>query len=131
MKLSRQTWNLCAKIKQLDQLISHVGSQMGFLEAHPELVFCLLKGSPMQFSKQPQEGRKQRIELLDSAELPVTALLDQQAGPYRRSQVAVGDLLDAAVLFALSLFEPIPLLAHTVVDEFGIYSNMIAPAGRL
>ena len=85
----------------------------------------------MQFSKQPQEGRKQRIELLDSAELPVTALLDQQAGPYRRSQVAVDDLLDAAVLFALSLFEPIPLLAHTVVDEFGIYSNMIAPAGRL
>ena len=131
MKLSRQTWNLCTKIKQLDQFIRHGGSAMGFLEAHPELVFCLLKGSPMQFSKQTQEGRRQRIELLDSAGLPVTALLDQQAGRYRRSQVAVDDILDAAVLFALSLFEPIPLLAHTVVDEFGIYSNMMIPAGRL
>lgn len=131
VKLSRQTWNLCAKIKQLDQFIRHGGSAMEFLEAHPELVFCLLKGSPMLFSKHTQEGRKQRIELLDSAGLPITALLDQQAGRYRRSQVAVDDILDAAVLFALSLFEPTPLLAHTVFDEFGISSNMMIPAGRL
>jgi len=85
----------------------------------------------MLFSKHTQEGRKQRIELLDSAGLPITALLDQQARRYRRSQVAVDDILDAAVLFALSLFEPTPLLAHTVFDEFGISSNMMIPAGRL
>ena len=85
----------------------------------------------MQFSKQTQEGRKQRIELLDSVGLRITALLDQQARHYRRSQVAIDDILDAAVLFALSLFEPIPLLAHRGVDEFGIYSNMMVPADRL
>jgi predicted RNase H-like nuclease len=131
VKLSKQTWNLCSKIKQLDQFIRGGGSKLDFYEAHPELVFCILNGSPLTFRKQSVQGQQQRIKLLSRAGLPVMLLLEEVSRRYRRSQVAIDDILDAMVLFVLSRFDPVPLLDQTIVDEYGIPANMMVPATRL
>ena len=61
----------------------------------------------------------------------MTRLLEEVSGRYRRSQVAIDDILDAMVLFVLGQFDPVPLLDQTVIDEYGISANMMIPANPL
>jgi len=131
VKLSKQTWNLCNKMKQLDEFIRDGKSKIGFYEAHPELVFCILNGSPLLLKKHSLLGQQQRINLLKRAGLPVTGLLEAITSRYRRSEVAIDDILDAMVLFVLDRFGPVPLLDQTLTDEYGIGTNMMIPAGPL
>ena len=131
VKLSKQSWNLCNKIKQLDQFIRGGDSKLDFYEAHPELVFCILNGSPLQFKKQSLQGQRQRIDLLTRAGLPAIGLLEVASRRYRRSQVAIDDILDAMVLFVLDQFEPRALLDQAITDEYGICTNMMVPTAQL
>ena len=64
-KLSRQTWNLLPKIREVDSHI-WVGRQQRIFEAHPEISFMCLAGADRGLSskKKKSEGKRERRDLI-------------------------------------------------------------------
>ncbi len=98
--LSRQTWHIVGKIRELDQLLTtDTMLRTRLREAHPELcAWGLAGGVPMRHNKRKPAGQAERRALL--AHLDPTCLphLDALAGAHPRRSVAVDDILDAAIL---------------------------------
>jgi len=61
--LSKQTFNLIPKIRELDALMTPE-RQRTVVEAHPELGFARLRGEPCLASKRTVEGREERRALI-------------------------------------------------------------------
>ena len=60
--LSRQTWNIMSKIREVDDSIRRSQRLRKILkEAHPELLFRGLAGGPMSHNKQTREGFTERM----------------------------------------------------------------------
>jgi len=90
--LSRQTFNLIPKIRDLDRHVTPA-MQSWIGEAHPELCFALLIGTPCAASKKTSEGRAERLAAI-VATYPDAAdrIADSHPG------AAVDDVLDAYAL---------------------------------
>lgn len=93
--LSIQTFNICKKIREIDDLITPALQEQLF-EAHPELGFTTLSGSPMQYAKRKQAGRAERIAALTKVLPQAQDWLAKM--PFRRNQVAADDAIDALIL---------------------------------
>lgn len=93
-RLSRQTYNLLPRIRQLDELLQHQPDlRPRVWEVHPELAFCRWNGGvPMAASKKTEEGARQRGALVE-AWLPGAARAIRAS--LRRCLVADDDILDA------------------------------------
>lgn len=65
--LSKQTWNLVPKIRELDEWMTP-RRQRRVREVHPELVFATLNGGPVDSRKKDEAGRRERLALLGFAE---------------------------------------------------------------
>ena len=61
--LSKQSWNLIPKIKELD-LILRSKRKTKIYESHPELSFQEMKGAYLEFKKKDKEGVKERSKIL-------------------------------------------------------------------
>jgi len=99
--MSRQAFGILPKIREVDRLLTPALQQRVY-EAHPELAFRSLTGSPMQHNKKTPAGRAERLQALASLlAVPLQTLqhtVTQLHKPFRRTQVAPDDLLDAYVL---------------------------------
>lgn len=94
--LSKQTWYLLPKIRELDQMHSS-----SILEAHPELAYTQQNaGIPISDSKKTAEGRKKRLQLLEIAGQAFTSAYHAGLKKYTRREAAQDDLLDALILCA-------------------------------
>ncbi len=90
--LSRQSWAIAPKIKQVDDAITP-GSQHWAFEVHPEVCFWALnQHRPMAHSKRTAKGADERLGLL----APVFPNIEYHAA-HRPPHVGLDDLLDAAV----------------------------------
>ncbi|NPA48976.1 MAG: DUF429 domain-containing protein [Thermodesulfobacteria bacterium] len=89
IKISRQSFNLLPKMKELREILRKRSSTPLF-ETHPELVFLILAGEPLP-SKHTPEGFEKRFELLQGLGLfrDLTRHLRDLPRLYRK------DLLDA------------------------------------
>ena len=85
--LSRQSWALVPKIREIDAL----RDDPRLAEVHPEVSFRVLSGSPLAFSKKTWGGHVERRNLLTSAGIHLPDDL-VSANP-----VPPDDVLDAAV----------------------------------
>ena len=96
--LSKQTWNICAKIREVDRIMQTCDKARESLhEAHPELCFYgLNRGQPMQHSKRRRAGFDERLALLARHLPDVRRFLDQMLDCHPRSRLAPDDVLDAA-----------------------------------
>jgi predicted RNase H-like nuclease len=77
-KLSKQSWALIPKIRELDDLLaSSELARASIRETHPEVCFRGLMGGPMPYSKRTREGFLERRDLLKlvepAAELMIAA----------------------------------------------------------
>ena len=91
--ISRQTYHLLPRIRQLDAL-----SDPRIRESHPELVFSKLAGTPVGPSKKTAEGRTSRLRLLNTV-LPESSNLYQKVvEQLPRSSVGFDDIIDALAL---------------------------------
>lgn len=98
--LSRQSWHLLPKIRQIDERISPA-DQGRVTETHPELAFARLAGGPLPTPKRHPEGRAVRASLLGRAGWVL---------PQRVPGAAADDLADAAALAlatSLGLLQPL------------------------
>ncbi len=98
-KISKQTWAIVPKIKEVDTLLQeHRKARNIIREVHPEICFWALAGQrPMTTSKKKPKGFCERITVLKSvrlsAEEEVRKIMDQ----FKRKDVARDDILDALV----------------------------------
>jgi len=63
MGLSKQSWFLFKKIKEIDSFLE-IRNRPSVFESHPELVFQVMKGEAIKTKKNTQEGLKERIDIL-------------------------------------------------------------------
>ena len=92
-KISRQTFGILSKVREVDQLISP-GIQNWVYEVHPELCFCALNGGKaMKFGKLSARGRSERLHLLSKPFPQMQTHVDQ----LEKKLAGPDDLLDAAV----------------------------------
>ena len=112
-KLSKQSWNICAKIQQVDQyLIEHRDSRGKLLESHPELAFQRLAGRELEHGKKTRSGLQERLQILGLHNAALPSLFSNVLATTRRADVARDDILDAMALMLSALnceqlpFEP-------------------------
>ena len=99
-KLSKQTWNISDKIRQVDKLLqNNISLRKKLRECHPEVCFWALNNkNAMRFNKKRKAGREERMHVL-ARYFPIAhQLLEFAAGNYSRKQVAVDDIVDALAL---------------------------------
>lgn len=97
--LSRQSWALVPKIRDVDNLLREFPDLRGVLrECHPEVGLCTLnRGQAMVANKKQARGREERLEVLRRYFPAADALLGKAAANHLRRQVALDDVIDAMV----------------------------------
>lgn len=98
--LSKQTWNIMPKIREVDRLLQNdENSRSIFLESHPEMCFMALNdATPMSFYKKSNEGINERLTLLKSHCKISKKSLKEHLIRLKRNKVSLDDILDAFVL---------------------------------
>ena len=98
--LSKQTWNITKKIKEVDILLqTNAKTRDVFIESHPELCFTVLaNGTPMQYYKKTEIGIKERLTLLNSYWVYEETPLNEGLKKFNRTEIVVDDILDAWIL---------------------------------
>lgn len=95
--LSKQTWFLLPKIREVDRLLQEGAAWRPVLhEGHPELSFATWRGGlPMSLSKKTVAGREERARCVASH---WPTLLDEARAALPRAGWSDDDLLDACAL---------------------------------
>ncbi len=96
--MSLQTFYLLPKIREMDERIEPQ-DQKWLKEAHPELSFRS-RSERVLHSKKSPSGRTQRTDLLKDVESPFD--IRRWESGFLRREVAVDDLLDAAILLEVA-----------------------------
>ena len=114
--LSQQSWNIVPKIREIDALLLSTPSLQGVLrECHPELCFWALNvNNAMRYNKKTEEGRHERLAVLENYLAPCHQLFEQASSQYLRRQLARDDIIDA--------------MACAVTAKFGYNNYRTVPA---
>ncbi len=98
--LSKQAWNICSKIREVDDLLQNDQTARDvFIESGPELSYCLLNNNqPLKHYKKTKEGFEERFSILKSNCLSMTTPLDSRLTNYKRKQLCIDDIMDAWIL---------------------------------
>ncbi|MBT3832010.1 MAG: DUF429 domain-containing protein [Gammaproteobacteria bacterium] len=127
-KLSRQTWNICSKIREVDQILcSDASLQDRVYESHPELAFYLLSAEGPRHSKKTRDGIAERLNILATYYEPVHEYYDLALQKYPRKLVARDDVLDAMILMVLGGVDQTVLEDSGGKDEQGLKIRMTLP----
>ena len=113
-KISKQTWNITSKIRQIDELLQ-TNSRIHKIirECHPEVCFWALNNkNAMRFNKKEKAGREERTHVLSQYLPTAHQLLEHAIDNYSRHQVAVDDIIDAAALAITAM------LGHNNLSSF-------------
>jgi len=99
-KLSLQAWNICPKIRQVDDMINQSEQARKLIrESHPEICFWALAGGrAMVHNKKTETGFQERLSLLKDVMANIEQIVDEALKSLRRKDVAKDDILDAIAL---------------------------------
>lgn len=135
IKISIQTWNIAAKIKEVDTWLQHTpAAQRRVRESHPELCFWALAGKhAMAHSKKTAQGFTERLSTLLKHCSQTAAIVEQALDQFRRKDLARDDILDALVLAVAARFSAgkpnmVPLKPPT--DQKGRPMEIVYPQAR-
>lgn len=107
--LSKQSWNLVPKIRELDELLKvrpELARQV--FEAHPEVLFTGLAGGPMSANKTTRDGFTERMTILSILHPDAETLVASAFLAHGGFEAARDDVVDAFVL-ALCACKPTQL----------------------
>ena len=128
-KLSKQVWNICPKIRELDQLlINDELLRARTFESHPELVFQRLNADrPLASSKKTPEGIEQRLQILSQYIPDAKAKYASALSDYPRSQLQRDDIADAMALETLSMVSVEQIHTAQQSDGQDIHIRLVTP----
>lgn len=131
-KLSRQTWNLMDKIREVDGVLGDRPEARDVVrESHPEVCLAALAGGrPMRHYKKTEPGFQERVEILCACWPGSRRLLDEVTGALSRAEAARDDVVDAlalALTASLDVDEMETLPPHPGQDEAGRLMAITAP----
>lgn len=131
-KLSKQTWWIMPKIREVDELL-HLKSEARdkLFEVNVELLFWALNESqPMSHYKKTAQGFSERMELLNRWFPRCTDLYEDALSFYLRKDVSRDDIVDA-IAAAVSVFVTRGKLkeisADRQIDSHGLPMRMVVP----
>ncbi len=103
-KITRQTWNICPKIREVDEYLhKYQVWQARMYESHPEVAFYALNGQqPLWTRKKSTEGQEQRLALVEKYIIGARELFTEAMKSYPRNQLQSDDILDAMVLAVMA-----------------------------
>jgi len=97
--LSKQTWNITKKIKEVDKLLrENKKAQEIFIESHPEACFAALNDSPLHYYKKTSEGINERLSILKNYYKNIKSHVSKVMGLYSNRVLEMDDILDAWIL---------------------------------
>jgi predicted RNase H-like nuclease len=129
--LSRQTYAIIPKIRQVDELLLKDGeARKKIREIHPEVCFWALKDQkkPMEFRKKTADGLKERKALLIKFYHDAENLINVGLQKFKRKDVARDDIVDALAAAVTALlgqggYNTIPKQHET--DAYGLPMEMV------
>jgi len=98
-KLSKQSWFILPKVKQVDQLLNQFPN-LYLRESHPEVVFAALNNrQPLDYGKKSREGYQERLAIIQAiTPLEWVRALEHQIESTLVKHASPDDLVDAFVL---------------------------------
>ena len=97
-KLSRQSWAIVPKIREVDEYMRSQNFRGKVREMHPEVAFWALNDrKPLQYGKKKHEGAEERLEILTRFLPYASDCYEKALNTYKRKDVAADDILDAMV----------------------------------
>ena len=129
--LSKQSFYLFPKIRELDDWLVNPERQGEWWECHPEVAFAQLNaGIALNAAKKSEEGQAERISLL--ADLAgVDAALERASQNYKRKDLLPDDCIDALVCLLTAerdQHQRIVIPAIPATDARGLMMGIMAPA---
>lgn len=129
-KLSKQSFAIASKIKEVDDFILSTKMQGKFREMHPEVCFWSLNNyHPMQFNKKKNDGYDERKRLLNKYFSNTEKLVEDSRCRFLKKDVATDDILDALVGAVTARFyerlKQLPLNPET--DNKGLKMEIVYP----
>ena len=125
MGLSKQSWFLFKKIKEVDNFLK-IKTRPKIFESHPELIFQVMKGAGVETKKSTHEGLMERINLLIMNGFDkkfIDKLINKKNSFYKND-----DLIDSCALFwsaiRASKDKEIKIPEKIIKDDNGIIMQM-------
>ena len=105
--LTKQTWNICSKIAEVDLFLRKNSSwKQRLFESHPEVCFAAFnQQSPMSGTKKSEQGQQQRLRCLDNIDKRCWHIYQQARDAFLKKELQNDDILDAMIL-AISASQP-------------------------
>lgn len=140
--LSKQAWNITAKIRQVDTLLRATPAARGVVrECHPEVCFTGLCGRPILASKKTDDGFEERANALAAAFAPVLGrgpvvmdAVEEAMSRWPGRMVAQDDIVDAMAALACAIAPKGALRTlppDPPRDSFGLPMEMVYRAGEV
>ena len=128
-KLSRQSFEICKKIREVDEFMRIVRPGSKIREMHPEVAFCGLGNmSPVLTRKKKPDGYQDRIALLRRLYAKTDAVVEaaRDKVPFKKD-LANDDILDALVgAVTASLYPNLETLPHNpTIDDEGLPMEVV------
>ncbi len=102
-KLSKQSWYLCEKIRQVDVIMRRNRSlRSRVIESHPELAYSIMNGGPLAASKKSMLGIRTRLEILSKRLPEADEIFRRAERSFPRKVLARDDIVDAIVLMVVA-----------------------------
>ena len=128
-KLSKQSFDICKKIGEVDEFMRLVRPGSKVREMHPEVAFCGLRnGSPILTKKKKSDGYLDRLNLLGALYPKTDAVVSAaRAKVPLKKDLADDDILDALVGAVTASFSPtLKTLPHNPnTDDEGLPMEMV------
>ena len=128
--LSKQSWAIVPKIREIDNLLTSQTNIQGIVrECHPELCFWALNGkTAMLYNKKKEEGKQERLNLLEQFFKPCHVLFEKVSSQFLRRQVAQDDIIDAMICavtakYGYNKYKTVPLIPDK--DSQGLSMEMV------
>ena len=129
-KLSKQTFGILPKIRELDDLMRGYKKARRFIrEVHPEICFWALnEQNAMSFKKNKREGIEERLAVLERIRPSARQEFNAMLKCFRRKDVGRDDILDAMVASVTASADSSALCtlpAQLMKDDYGLPMEMV------
>jgi hypothetical protein len=127
-RLSRQSWAIAPKIREVDEFLRNGGKSAPIREMHPEVAFWALNSeTPLVEKKKKTAGILERLDILCRHYPLAEACYEAGLHSYPSSVVAKDDILDALVGAVTARYAPnlATFPANPVFDEEGLPMEIV------